>query len=121
LAPNLANSYYHLVGPLMLLDSTRAERWLQAGAARFPVDHPTAGHRLQVMLAVLEQRRGEPAAALQRMRNAVAALPKNGECQAELTELAVFTGAADARDRIDQALKAGPDARSSYSGYPRAR
>ena len=51
------------------------------------------------------------------MRNAVAVLPRNGEIQAALTELAVFTGADDARTRVDGALKAGPNARSSYSGY----
>lgn len=117
LAPNLANSFYHVVVPLMLLDAPGAERWLQAGASRFPVDHPTLGYRLQVMLAVLELRRGQAAAALQRMRSAVAAVPRADECQAELTELAVFTGAPDARERVDRALKAGPDARSSYSGY----
>ncbi|MSU24997.1 MAG: hypothetical protein EXS32_14410, partial [Opitutus sp.] len=116
-APNLANSYYHVGVPLQALDDAASERWLRAGAARFPVDHPTAGHRLQLMLAIGELRRGESAAALQRMRNAVAVLPRNAECQGMLTDLAVLTGAPDASDRIDQAMKRGPGARIGFSGY----
>ena len=117
LEPNLAFSYYHVSVSLIVLDQARTERWLQAGLARFPADDRSGVYRLEYMLAQLELVRGQPAAALARMRQVVAARPTNRECQAILTELAVFAEAADAGDRIDQLLKDGPDAHPGFTGY----
>lgn len=117
LAPNLANSFYHVAIPLMPLDDAVAERWLKAGAARFPVDHPTRGDRLQILLAQVEFRRGQPAAGCQRLRNAVAALPQNFECQQALADLLFLAGAPDAVERIDRLMQRNPGARLGYSGY----
>ncbi len=115
LAPNLAFSHYHLAFPLLLLDDEAAERWLLAAAARFPPTDPTGGQRLQAMLAVLDFRRGRAAAALERMRAAVAALPDGTEGQVTLTELAFLGGAPDAAGRIDKALASGPGARAWWT------
>ncbi len=121
LAPNLANSYYHLAAPLMLVDDQAAERLLKAGEVRFPVTDPTRGDRIQTVLAWIEMRRGQMAAAMQRMRDAVEALPKNGELQRSFTDVAFVAGAPEVGERVDQAMKTGPGARISYSGYtPRA-
>jgi hypothetical protein len=69
------------------------------------------------MLAIGELRRGESAAAVQRMRDAVAVLPRNAELQGNLTDLLFLTGATDAVARVDQGLQRGAGARAGYSGY----
>ena len=118
LAPNMPNSYYHVAAPLMMLDHASAERWLQAAIARFPADYRGGGaHRFEILLANLEFFRGQPAAALERMRKLVAAIPKSAECRGALTELAFMTGAAEAGDLVDRALKAGPGARIPGVSY----
>jgi hypothetical protein len=53
------------------------------------------------------------------MRKSVAARPTNFECRAALTELTFHTGAIDATERVDQALKDGPGARFSGGYTPR--
>ena len=55
------------------------------------------------------------------MRKLATAQPGNPEVRTVLTELAAFTGATDARERVDQALKVGPGAHSGLLAYsPRA-
>jgi TolB-like protein/TPR repeat protein len=117
LAPNLAHSYYHLALPLILLDDDRAERWLRAAAARFPISDPTGGQRLALLLAVIEFRRGQTPAAIERLRAAVAANPGNAEGELVLTELLLLTGSPGAAERVDRALQQGPDARSWVTPY----
>ena len=118
LAPNLPTTYYHVAVPLMVLDHATAERWLQAAIARFGADHRGGGaHRFQIMLANLEFFRGQPAAALDRLRKLVAAVPKGMESRAALTELAFMTGAAEAGELVERALKAGPGANIPNVSY----
>jgi len=121
LAPNLAYTWYHVAGPLMMLDEAAGERWLRAGIARFPANDPTGVFRLHILLACLEFTRGQPAAAMERMRRLAAERPNNPEVRTVLTELAVYTGALDARERVDQAMTVGPGAKSGFMAYsPRA-
>jgi serine/threonine-protein kinase len=117
LAPNIAHSYYHVAIPLLVLDDTAAERWLRAAAARFPVADPTGGQRMHIMLAVLEFRRGQARAAIERMRAAVAAQPDNSEGQVVLTELLVLAGSPEANERLDRAMQQGAGARSWWTTY----
>jgi TolB-like protein/tetratricopeptide (TPR) repeat protein len=116
LAPNLANSYYHLGAPLFSLDQDSTERWLKAGAARFAATKANPGElRLEIYLALIELYRGQPDAALARMRSAAALAPGNPEVRTTLDQIAFFAGAPDARERIDQALKTGPGGHSGFS------
>ena len=77
----------------------------------------SGGYRIQLMLGLTELCRSRPAEAMQRVKNALAAVPGHPECQSYLADFSVLTGAADAATLIDQALKNGPDARMGYSGY----
>jgi hypothetical protein len=120
LAPNIAFSWYHVATALMILDEASAERWLQAGIARFPANDPTGVYRLEVMVAFLDFYRGQTDAALERVRKLVAAQPKNPETRSALLEIAFMTGAADAGNLVDQAMKAGPGVQTpSMSCTPR--
>jgi TolB-like protein len=114
LAPNLANSCYHVGVPLLVLDDEAAGRWLLAAERRFPAADATGGQRLQILLAALDLGRGRATAALERMRAAVAAEPGSDEGQLTLTEMAVFAGAKDAPAQVDRALAVGPEARGSW-------
>ncbi len=116
LAPNLGVSWYHLATSLMMLDEASGERWLRAGIARIPAGDYAAA-RLQYLLACIEYINGQSAAAMERMRKLAADHPRNPEVRVILTELAVYTGAADAPERVDQALKVGPGARSGLLAY----
>jgi TolB-like protein/Flp pilus assembly protein TadD len=124
LAPNLALSYYHLAIPLVVLDDAQAEKMLQAAVKRFPLhDDPASGGRggarLAIMLAFVELRRGQPSAAIERMRAAVAANPDNREAEDVLTELLFHAGSTEAAARVDSALQEGPDARRFAPYTPR--
>jgi serine/threonine protein kinase/TolB-like protein/Tfp pilus assembly protein PilF len=118
LAPNLAFSHYHIAIPLVWLDDAVAERWLHASAERFP-STTLDGLRLQVMLAIVEWRRGDNQASLARLRAAVAAVPEGVEGQMALTEMATMSQATEAVARLDAALKdgTGAGARAMYTPY----
>lgn len=116
LAPNLANSYYHVGAPLHLLDQQSTERWLTAGRARFTATKANLGElRIEIYLALIELYRDQPDAALARLRSAAALAPQNPEVQSTLDHMAFFAGAADARERIDRAMATGPGGRSGFS------
>ena len=110
LAPNIGYSYYHLGIPLLLLDDQIAERWLRAAAQRFPVTAANdGGLRLQILLSIIEFRRGQTAPAIERMRAASAIQPDNMEGQRILTEFSVLSGSPEAAAYVDRAMKRGPD------------
>ncbi len=109
LAPNLAVSFFHVSIPLVWLDDVAAERWVQAAARRFPTTSMD-GVRLQMVLAVIELRRGRTEAAIERMRATVAAQPQSIEGQMTLTEIAMLGGGADAAARLDTILTEGDGA-----------
>jgi len=117
LAPNLPNSHVHLALPLISLDAPLAERFLRAAARRFKPDEPGGGMRIVILLAVLDLHRGNPAAGLDRIRQAVAALPTEFEGQLALMEFAVYAGAADADQIVDAALKKSAETRAFYGPY----
>jgi tetratricopeptide (TPR) repeat protein len=118
LAPNLAFSYFHVAIPLVWLDDVAAERWLQAAAQRFPATRMD-GVRLQLVLAIIEWRRGQSTAALERLRATVAAQPASIEGQMALTEMATVGGGSEAAERLDAVLKdgSGAGARAMYTPY----
>ena len=92
LLPNTAGAYYHVgVDLLFLDDDARTERFLTAAATRFPTYT-----RLHMLLAYLDLRRGQPKAALDRIRRAVDADPNNIEGLFTRAEIATLAGAADA-------------------------
>jgi len=105
-APNVANSFFHVAVPLTWLDNDAAERFTQAATKRFSLAQ-MAGVRLQLVLAVIEWRKGESKAALDRLRATVAAYPQNTEAQMTFTEMAVIGGAPEAAERLDRSIKNG--------------
>jgi TolB-like protein len=113
LAPN-APGYHYTVGLQLLYldDDAVTERFLTAAAARFPTYA-----RMKFILAHLDFRRGRPEAAMDRVRRAVEANPKNLEVLMARAELAALTGAADARLCIDAVLPDGADAPSSLLSH----
>ena len=113
LTPNAA-AYHYTVGLQLLYldDDAVTERFVTAAAARFP----TYG-RMKYLLAHLDFRRGRPDAAMERVRRAVAAAPKNLEILMARAELAALTGAADARVCIDAVLPDGADAPSALLSH----
>jgi len=117
LAPNVPNSYYHLSLSLIFLDEGIAERWLRAAAARFRLDDRGDGHRVPMMLAVLEMRRGNLAAADKHLREVVAAFPALSEPRVLLTELATYAGSSDATALADEAVQKWPLAHGWWLPY----
>lgn len=120
-APNVSTSFYHVGVPLTWLDNDAAERFMQVAIKRFPLS-ASDGVRPQLVLAVIEWRKGDAVAAIDRLRAAVAAYPQNAEAQETLTEMAVLAETADAVARLDQAIKGGGGAgHATYTPYtPRA-
>jgi serine/threonine-protein kinase len=117
LAPNVANSFYHVGVPLTWLDNAIAERFMQATVKRFPLTGRD-GVRPQLVLAVIEWRKGDAAAALERVRTTVQAYPQHAEANAVLMELAMLSGAADAAEQLDRAIAAGLGAgHAMYTPY----
>jgi tetratricopeptide (TPR) repeat protein len=117
LAPNLANTYYHLGLSVIFADTAVAERLITAAARRFPMMDPTGGARLQMLLAVLDLRRGRAAAAVERLRQVETAYPGNSEVTLLLDEFAVYAETADAAQRLDRALKTSASARGWWAPY----
>ena len=92
LAPNVTSSYYQLVNVWLFFDPDGAERLATAAIRRFPMTGPGPGYLLPATVAVIEMRRGNLAAAVERMRRVEAAYPGNVNVTMLLNELATYSG-----------------------------
>jgi TolB-like protein/Tfp pilus assembly protein PilF len=114
LTSNTATGYYHVgVSLLQLDDDERTERFLTAAAARFP-----NAMRLQVLLALLDLRRGRPRPALDRIRAAAEKTPNNIEVLLTRAEIATFAGATEAPDLLAGLLERAADGLFHTAPYP---
>ena len=120
-APNVSYSFYSVSLPLTLLDAEICERFLRAAAERFPPSDLNS-IRLQLRLAIVEWRKGDRQASLNRLRGTALAFPDSNEAQGVFTDMAVLVGAPEAADRLDREIRNGNGAgHSMYSPYtPRA-
>src|SRR5438045_2226295 len=94
---------YHVGVPLTWLDNDAAERFMHVAVKRFALSAPD-GVKPQLVLAVIEWRKGDAVAAIGRLRSAAAAYPQNAEAQGTLTEMAVLAETHDAVASLDQAI-----------------
>lgn len=117
LAPNVPTSYYHLALSLIFLDPALAERWLDAGLARFKSANPSSVVRLVMQRAILALRRGDHAAAVAQVRDAVRLRPDYYGARSLLAELATYAGTADAEALVDAAVKESPTGRGWWQAY----
>lgn len=117
LAPNVTSSYYQLVNVWLFFDPDGAERLATAAIRRFPMTGPGPGYLLPATIAVIEMRRGNLAAAVERMRRVEAAFPGNVNVTMLLNELATYAGTADAAERLDAAVNTYPAARGVWAPY----
>jgi TolB-like protein/Tfp pilus assembly protein PilF len=86
-----ANDYYHAALPTFLLDEGAGGRWLREAERRFPGDA-----RIQILLALLDARRGRMADALVRARRLAAEPDPDAEALALGAELTYVSGESDA-------------------------
>ena len=98
---------------LCLDDDGRTERFLTAAAARF-----ASTPRITVLLAFLDLRRGQPEAAVARIRAAAEKAPNNIELLLARAEILTFAGAADAPDVVRSLLARAADALLHNAPYP---
>jgi TolB-like protein/Flp pilus assembly protein TadD len=97
---------YHIgVALLCLDDDARTERYLTAGAARFPNNG-----RLQALLSFLDLRRGQSQSAVDRIRAAADKAPNNIELLLTRAEVFTFAGARDAAEVVRALLPRAADA-----------
>jgi TolB-like protein len=114
LTSNTAVGYYHVgVSLLQLDDDERAERFLTSAAARFP-----DATRLQVLMALLDLRRGQPQVALDRIRAAAEKGPDNIEVLLTRAEIEMFVDAPDAPDHVRSLLERAADGLFHTAPYP---
>jgi TolB-like protein/tetratricopeptide (TPR) repeat protein len=114
LSPNVGSTPYNVGLALLCLDDdARAERYLTAAAARFP-----DAHRIQVVLAFLDLKRGQTPAAVERMRAAVEKSPGNTELLIARAEIFTFAGTADAGEVVASLVPRAADALFHTSWYP---
>jgi tetratricopeptide (TPR) repeat protein len=74
--------------------------------------------RLQILLALLDLRRGRPQAALERIRAAAEKTPNNIEVLLTRAEIAMFAGAPDAPDVVGGLLERAADGLFHTAPYP---
>jgi TolB-like protein len=114
LAPNVGSTPYNVgIALLCLDDDARTERFLTPAATRFP-----NAHRLQVLLALLDLRRGRSEAAVQRIRAATDKSPGNIELQLARAEILTFAGVADAPDIVRALFSRAADGMFHTAPYP---
>jgi TolB-like protein/tRNA A-37 threonylcarbamoyl transferase component Bud32/Tfp pilus assembly protein PilF len=114
LTRNTSMAYYHVgISLLQLDDDERSERFLTAAAARFP-----NATRLQILLALLDLRRGRPAAALDRIRAAAEKTPSSIELLLTRAEIATFAEAPDAADLVGALFERAADGQFHTAPYP---
>jgi Tfp pilus assembly protein PilF len=90
---------------------------LRATSARFKPDDPAGGQRVVIMRGILEMRRGNLAAAVEHLREAVRTSPKYFEGRVMLTEVATYAGTPDATALADEAVEKWPDGRGWWLPY----
>ncbi len=111
LDPNHRHGPYHVALPLIQLnDDSVSTRYLLAAERRMPAEL-----RNQGLLAWLEYRKGQPAAALARARRMVEEHPGSTEGLPILAELAFLAGAPDAERLLKPLVDADPLTPSQYS------
>ena len=116
LEPNTPVAYYHVGVPLLLLDDDgRTERFLTAAAARFA--SPPA-MRLEVLLAFLDLRRGQTAAAVTRIGAAAAKAPDNIEVLLTRAEMALFAGVPEGPRFVRELMDRAGDGLFHNAPYP---
>jgi tetratricopeptide (TPR) repeat protein len=114
LTPNRNPSYYHVGVPLLCLDDdARTERFLTAGAARLPNNM-----RIQILLAFLDLRRGQPQAAAERIRAAAAKAPDNIEVLLTRAEILTVAGTPDAAGVVSSLFARAADGLFHNAPYP---
>ena len=117
LAPNLPNSYYHVMLALSFFEDGVPQRWIAAAASRFNANDPLGGPRIRLMQGVQALRHGDATAAVALCREAIQARPASAEASLYLTEFATYAGSPDAEALVDAALKEHPEGRGLWSGY----
>ena len=114
LAPNVGSTPYNVGGALLLLDDDgRTDRYLTAAAERFP-----NAHRLQILLALLDLRRGRAQAAVDRIRAAAEKAPGNIELLLTRAEILTFAGTTDAPDVVRSLYARAADGLFHTAPYP---
>jgi serine/threonine-protein kinase len=114
LTSNTATGYYQVgVSLLQLDDDEQAERFLTSAAARFP-----NATRLQILMALLDLRRGQPQVALDRIRAAAEKTPNSIEVLLTRAEIETFAGAPDAPDHVGSLLERAADGLFHTAPYP---
>ena len=115
LNPNAGGGgYHHGVALVQLDDDARSERFLTAAAARAL----QATARLQILLALLDLRRGQPQAAIDRIRAAAEKTPNNIEVLLARAEIGTFAGAPDAPDHVASLFERAADGLFHTAPYP---
>jgi TolB-like protein/Tfp pilus assembly protein PilF len=105
---------YHVGVALLLLDDdAQTERYLTAKAERYPNDM-----RLQALLAFLDLRRGQPKAAVERMRAAVDKAPDNIEGLITRAEVLTFAETPDAPEVVRALNARAADGTLHNAPYP---
>jgi serine/threonine protein kinase/tetratricopeptide (TPR) repeat protein len=103
--PSRGGNYHVGVALLLLDDDARTERYLSAGVARLP----NSG-RLQALFAFLDLRRGQPQAAVDRIRAAADRAPNDIEVLLTRAEVLTFAGAPDAPEVVRSLLARAAEA-----------
>ncbi len=114
LSANTPSAYYHVGVALQCLDDdARTERFLTAAATRFP-----SARRLPILMAFLDLRRGQPAAAIERIRAAAAEAPNNIEVLLTRAEILTFATTPDATDVVRSLVTRAADGLFHNAPYP---
>jgi tetratricopeptide (TPR) repeat protein len=113
LAGGTLGGYHVGVALLCLDDDARTERILTVGATRSP-----NAMRLQILLAFLDLRRGQPQAAVERIRAAADKAPNNIEVLLTRAEIFTFAGTADAPEVVRSLLARAADGLFHNAPYP---
>ena len=108
-----AASYHVGVALLLLGDDAQTERYLAEKAERSP--NLT---RLPLLLALLDLRRGQPQAAVRRIRALAVERPGSIEVLLTRAEILVFAGAADAPETVQSLMARAADGPVHNAPYP---
>ena len=113
LTGSVAANYHVGVALLLLGDDARTERYLMRAVTTRP-----AALRLQMLLALLDLRRGQPQAAVDRIRAAADKAPDNIEVLLTRAEVLTFAAAADAPDIVRALVARAADGLVHNAPYP---
>jgi tetratricopeptide (TPR) repeat protein len=105
--------YHEGVALLLLDDDAQTERYLTAKAERFP-----DAMRLQILLSMLDLRRGQPQAAADRIRAAAVKTPNNIEVLLTRAEILTFAVTDDAPEVVRALMARAADGLVHNAPYP---